>query len=177
MSRKTQAEIDQEAAEKFASERYDAQGHIESSMPWSDCKEAVLFGINFGRANPIQPVASKSDEERANDLLYKKFDFKIVSNTSVTLAYHQGVIDGMLDERGVNSDELAHIKKLERDRYETIVMLEAQLAKQESAVQGLVEAVEEAIDVLRKNFILLTKETLTKALRAYEESRASKGGV
>jgi len=36
---------DEQLAESFASERYDPQGHIESAMPWSDCKDAVLFGM------------------------------------------------------------------------------------------------------------------------------------
>lgn len=37
-----------EAAEKNASNLYDAQGDIMQQMPWSDCKESFQKGSDFG---------------------------------------------------------------------------------------------------------------------------------
>lgn len=41
------------AAEKYASERYDAQGPIEHQMPWSDCREAYIAGYRAGLESEV----------------------------------------------------------------------------------------------------------------------------
>lgn len=155
-----QIQRDREFADKYAVDNYGGD-----TTPGSLVARDVKAGIEYGRANPIQPMASKSDEERAREYSDKHCPAITSDGQRYIDARKESYLAGMLDERAIQEDEL--IKRINQN-----LKLKAQLAKQESAVQGLVEALKHtwpgstyAIDVNAFN---------RQALKAYEESRGSK---
>lgn len=140
-----------------------------SELTYQDATRRDLLSYNKGvqdsvnrvkryfKANPIQQV-SKSDEERADEALEKQFDGTgFLEKPYSRYRYHNGYLAGMLDERAIQNKceagcqhfyggEIAHHKDCvfyPDSRSEMYDNLKAQLAKQENAVSGLVEALKD----------------------------------